>query len=253
MTATLGRGRLANAELRALLGCSRAQVTAWEKAGLPFTATKGKGGKPAHSYDRGGALAWVRKNGSKSFAFKAGELLDKARQTPVEGGGKGAKSGGGAGRTGRTGGESEAESDGEKTIVEKLEETLAESYARFLEWNAREKVLLANGQLREAAGCAKARAEAGKAVVQLGEQVTAAAKEMGLLIVAAEAEEVYAKVLTGLRNNVLGVPDSAVPLLMPLLRDADKAEEARQILTRLTEEALREIGKRGGEVGGASA
>lgn len=235
--------RLTNLELRALMGCSRAQVTAWEKAGMPYTATGGKRGKPRHSYGKGAVLEWIRVNGSVAFSFKAGEVLDKmkGREDAKEGR---TREGGEAEAVGSAGDADAGENGPGKnggTLLDKVTETLLESHARFVEWNAKEKELLAAGHIREAAGCARARAEAGKAVAQLQMQVTAAAKEMGVLVVASEMESWFLKHVTTWKNQVTMIPESAIPVIIPFLRESEDAAKVREVLRRLVDGTLQSI------------
>ena len=63
----------------------------------------------------------------------------------------------------------------------------------------------------------------------------------GELVNAAGARAVYMKVVTGIKNNLLGVPSSAVPLLLPHLKNPDDANTIHGIIDRLIRDALRSI------------
>ena len=220
-------GKLNNAEFRALIGCGRAQVTRWEKKGLPYVTVKSRRGSPAHIYDRTAALRWVEEHGTGNFPLEASRLLKESEKPKAK-----------AKRRGRKPAAKVSESG---TLQDRLTATLLKSSESFDRWDQGEKEAFEEGNYAKAALCAKNRAEAGKAVAQLQERVTAQAKEMGTLVVASEMEGRYLKVLATVRNNILGIPDSAIPVLMPLLRDPEDAVRVRDLLTAKVEDALRHI------------
>ncbi len=213
------------------IGCNERQVRRWCNAGLPFTSVKGShGGKPALRFEREGALLWIREHGSGKWSLEAGRLLAK-------GGGRKKKAGG---KTSPVPGPEEKTGGGSSPLA-KLEEAFEASSERFAEWNRQEARMMAEGRLREAKLCAQARAEAGKAVAQMQEQVMAAEKEIGTLVEAEEMEGRYLKVLNTVKNNVMGIPESVIPLLMPFLRDPEDAARVKDLMAGKVEDALRHI------------
>ena len=224
------KGRLTAPELLALLGgTARTQLTAWEKKGLPYTTAKSRRGSPRHLYDRDAALRWVAANGTGRYPLEAAKLLkaeergkrteEPERDTPPEAAGE--ESGG--------------------TLSDQLTNALLKSAASFDRWDKLERESFAAGDYRVAAIAAKQRVEAGKAVATLQEAVTAQAKEMGILVVASEMEGRYLKILNTVKNRVTVIPESAIPGIMPFLREPNDAAKVRDFLTGRVEDALRYI------------
>ena len=169
----------------------------------------------------------MEEHGTGNFPLEASRLLKESEKPKAK-----------AKRRGRKPAAKVSESG---TLQDRLTATLLKSSESFDRWDQGEKEAFEEGNYAKAALCAKNRAEAGKAVAQLQERVTAQAKEMGTLVVASEMEGRYLKVLATVRNNILGIPDSAIPVLMPLLRDPEDAVRVRDLLTAKVEDALRHI------------
>lgn len=224
--------RISLRELCGELGCDERQIGLWEKAGLSYVTKKGRrGGRPAHLYDREEALRWVSAKGTGKWPMEASRLLRKGEEKPPAEKKKKASAGTRKKKASAAGG----------TLQDETTNALLVSAEKFRWWSEQESAAGERGDLAAAAICAKQRVEAGKAVAQMQEMVTNQAKEMGVLVVASEMEGRYMKVLATVRNNILGVPDSIMPVMMPFLRDPEDAAKVKELMERKIEDALRHI------------
>jgi len=68
---------------------------------------------------------------------------------------------------------------------------------------------------------------------------------IGELCVVSEVEAMYSRVFIGVKNAVLGIPSSVMPLIVPHLRDPQSAHEISRLLDARCRDALRGAAERG--------
>ena len=68
---------------------------------------------------------------------------------------------------------------------------------------------------------------------------------IGELCVVSEVETMYSRVFVGVKNAVLGIPSSVMPLIIPHLRRPESAHEISRLLDSRCRDALRSAAERG--------
>ena len=69
--------------------------------------------------------------------------------------------------------------------------------------------------------------------------------DIGGVRVVSEVETMYSRVFVGVKNAVLGIPSSVMPLIVPHLRDPQSAHEISRLLDARCRDALRGAAERG--------
>ena len=215
---------LTNEQIRALVNCSPATLSRWIKRGIPcHRETTGRGGAKRLLFDREAALRWVLENASLTSAQLARALTAKASPEPTE-------------PAAAEVNPDELDGEGVLSCLERLRRTERDSF-RLLQKLKRAGDV---GGIRVVAERYVAEVRALAHVERVAVDFQA---RSGELVNAAAVQGVYFKVITGLKNNLLGVPSSAIPLILPYLKDPDSAFEVHKIIDEKIRDALRAIGK----------
>ena len=208
---------MTTSELCALASCSKSTLTRWIKSGLPHTRQpSGHGGAKVLVFPKKAALDWV--------AVHANVTASRAAIA----------------QSGKCGGETSAPvSDG---VAELADEGLLACLSRMRKTERQTFELLARLKKAGDVGAALAVSERYVAESRALASLEAAAIQhqtrSGELVDRAAMQAVYGRVIISVKNAVLGVPSSAVPLLMPFLKDPEKAHDVFSILDRLCRAAL---------------
>lgn len=227
-------------ELGALVGVSgKRNFQVWERHGLPYREEKSRRGSPTHLYEERRALEWLQSNAATDVSSRAKRILDGTAAEKT--GGKTAAGTGAAAKsrvrkTSRTGG-----GGGKQDAMAAAEAACRRIREDEKLWAARVRSHLKKGDDGAASRCEKNRLMMAKAIVELTAQMMQLKERLGILVVVDEVKGDFAKLLTALKNNVTGVPDSAVPSLIPYLRNPEDANAVRELLTGLVEDALRSV------------
>ena len=246
---------LNTAQLCQEVGVKRLTVIRWVKKGLPCTRQKGgKGGRPEMIFDRETALQWGAANASLTASVKAKALnrqpngepdVHSSTESPTQ-------------NSFSQGSSSPAVDTSENTKSKR-------EPVRINPEIAREPGLLGNLERLKAQeyhtsaqlSLAKQANNAGLIVVlserHLHESKTLAALEqaalnyrirMGELGPRAEMQSVFERVIVSVKNAILGLPSSVMPLLIPYLREPEKAHEVRTIIDKACRDSLHTASER---------
>ena len=222
-------------ELMALLGvASNRNFTAWEEKGLRYTTRhKKRGGKATHLYELSSALEWFRRSGSPKLASRAKRELErlsgKAREEEAEP------------EVPQEAVPPDPQGGPDDTELRSVWESILRIRQDEEMWARTMRNAIRDGDVAVAAKCEDCRSKLAKLQVDLYTQYVELKERRGQLISAEEAEGDFAKILSSVRNNILGVPDSAMPALIPHLRDPNEADDVKQIVTGYVHDALRAI------------
>lgn len=220
---------LTAAALKTLVKVSDATVSRWVRKGLPHQRQPtGRGGAPMLLFNRDSALEWIETNASTGAATMAR-----------------------AARSGKDANTPEAiPTAAELPNVDELDgEGLLECLAR-LQRTERETYQLLQ-RLKRAGDVSGVRLVSERYVSEcraLSAIESAALNyrlRIGELCVVSEVETMYSRVFVGVKNAVLGIPSSVMPLIVPHLRDPQSAHEISRLLDARCRDALRGAAERG--------
>ena len=240
MAGAVNDGWISRAGLLALVGVSGARnVEQWEADGLPFVERTGRrGGKKAHWYETKSALRWLVDNASARVSHEAKSVLRS-----MEGGQSKAGDGTGVDRVPETGtapsGPMPAAADVERTPG--LDGAIERLQAGELAFADMMNKSLADGNIPRAVACGKQVAAFAETLAKLETHIRERDVAAGKLVDADASLQTHLKILSAVKNNLLAVPSSAVPHLLPLLRNPDDAYKAQEIVDRLIKDALRTV------------
>lgn len=222
-------------ELLALVGISgRRNTQAWEAKGLPFSTKKGRsGGKASHLYEKRQALEWLRDHASAKISQRARQVLKEMDGgNPPEDGGKGEKKGSNPPPAPDRGGNSGSEGVGLEAAIRRME-------AKEKRWSELGDRYLEAEDVTRAAMCDKQHIAMAKGLADLRSQYMEQERELGTLVNAADVAGLHLKVLTTLKNNILGVPNAMGPLVIPFLRNPEDAPAVVAAFEERLKDALR--------------
>jgi len=220
---------LTAAALKTLVKVSEATLSRWIKKGIPHQrAPTGRGGAQMLIFQRGPALEWIETNASTGAATMAR-----------------------AARSGKDANTPEAmPTAAELPNVDELDgEGLLECLAR-LQRTERETYQLLQ-RLKRAGDVSGVRLVSERYVAECRalsaiEQAALNYRlRIGELCVVSEVEAMYSRVFIGVKNAVLGIPSSVMPLIVPHLRDPQSAHEISRLLDARCRDALRGAAERG--------
>ncbi len=219
--------------LCALVGVTgRKNVQEWERAGMPFVERTGRrGGKKPHFYLAKPALRWLVDHASLRISQQAETVL-----RDMEGGGP-SKETGAAVSPSSDGGPSAA---GENTAPG-LDGAFERMKQGELSFSAKMHAALADGNIAVAVACAKQVAVFAEGMAKIETFIRERDIAAGKLVNAAEMTSAHLKILVAVKNNLLAVPSSSIPQLMPLMRNPNDAPRVQAILERLVKDALRTV------------
>jgi phage gp46-like protein len=213
--------------LLSLVGCSNATLSRWIGKGLPHTRERtGHGGAQMLLFRREDALAWIEMNANTQAATAARAARKANRPEPIP-------------------------TAAELPNVDELDgEGLLECLAR-LKRTERDSFRLLQ-KLKRAADVSGVRLVSERytsecrALVALEQAATNYRLRNGELGNVADMKGVFLKVVTGLKNAVMGIPSAAIPQLMAHLKNPDSAQAVFGVLDRLVRDTLRDVAERRG-------
>ena len=220
---------LTAAALKTLVKVSEATLSRWIKKGIPHQrAPTGRGGAQMLIFQRGPALEWIETNASTGAATMAR-----------------------AARSGKDANTPEAiltaaalpnvdELDGEGLLecLARLQRTERETYQLLQRLKRAGDV--SGVRLVSERYVAECRALSAIEQAALNYRL-----RIGELVGVAETETMFSRIFVGVKNAVLGIPSSVMPLIIPHLRRPESAHEIARLLDARCRDALRSAAERG--------
>lgn len=214
---------LTNEQLQAQVNCSPATVTRWIKRGIPcHREATGRGGAKRLLFPREDALRWILENASMTAAQMAMALTKKPEGQPEPE------------PTAAPVDPNTVDDEGLIPCLERLRKTEKESYALL-------QKLKRAGDIGGVRVVGERFVNECRALVALERAAVDYQTRKGELVDFAGARAVYMRVVTAIKNNVMGVPSSAVPLLLQFIRDPEDGRKVFAVLDKLVRDALRSI------------
>jgi hypothetical protein len=220
---------LTAAALKTLVKVSEATLSRWIKRGIPHQrAPTGRGGAPMLLFKLDDALEWIEMNASTGAATMArsarsGKIANTPEAIPPA---------------------------AELPNVDELDgEGLLECLAR-LQRTERDSFRLLQ-RLKKAGDVSGVRLVSERYVAEcralsaIEQSALNYRLRIGELCVVSEVEAMYSRVFIGVKNAVLGIPSSVMPLIVPHLRDPQSAHEISRLLDARCRDALRGAAERG--------
>ena len=220
---------MTSAELKSLVKVSDATLSRWVRKGIPHQKQPtGRGGAPMLLFNRDAALEWIETNASTGAATMAR-----------------------AARSGKDANTPEAipPADELPNVDELDGEGLLECLAR-LQRTERETYQLLQ-RLKRAGDVSGVRLTSERYVSECRalsaiEQAALNYRlRVGELIRTADAEGAYMRVLVGVKNAVLGMPNAIMPIVIGYLKDPNKAHEVALIMDSKVRDILRMTAQQG--------
>ena len=205
--------------LRALAGCSPATLTRWIGKGIPHTRQPtGRGGAKMLIFPRRAAMDWIAQHANQTAARKAialsGKSVGEADPATVQ-----------------LLEPDEIDAEGLLPCLARMKKTERATFR--LMSRLKEK-----GDISGATVLSERYVHESKTLAALEQAALNYRVRSGALVDRAAMQGVFGRVIISVKNAVLGVPSSAVPLLMPYIRDPEKAHDVFSILDRLCRNAL---------------
>jgi len=220
---------LTAAALKTLVKVSEATLSRWIKKGIPHQrAPTGRGGAPMLLFKLDDALEWIEENASTGAALlarsarsgsksKNPEVIPDAAELPAL---------------------DELDGEGLLECLARLQRTERDSF-RLLQ------------RLKKAGDVSGVRLVSERYVSEcraLSAIESAALNyrlRIGELCVVSEVETMFSRIFVGVKNAVLGIPSSVMPLIIPHLRRPESAHEIARLLDSRCRDALRSAAERG--------
>jgi phage terminase Nu1 subunit (DNA packaging protein) len=213
-----------------LVNCSPSTLSRWVSKGLPCTRERtGHGGARRLLFNREAALRWIVENASLSSAQLARALTTKATPEPTPE------------QATATPDPDSIDDEGLLPCLERLRKTERQTFLML-------QRLKKAGDLGGVRVCGERYVNECRALVALEQAAVSYRERAGQLVNLADVQNTYSKVITGVKNNLLGVPAAVIPLLMPYLRDPANAGDVHRIIDERIRGALRGAAERRGGV-----
>lgn len=232
--------QLTTAQLCREIGAKKLTVLRWCKKGLPHRKEKGPhGGHAKFMFDKETALAWIAQNGSMTAGRKAAAVLSQIEEEKAAAATVAAEEKKPAAKPSASIDIDLARLPGLLGNLERLKaQELSTSNAllrakQFEQVNPSLLAVLSDRHLAETKTLAKIEQDALNYRIRLGE-----------LAPRAEMITAYERIMVGVKNAVLGIPSSVMPLIIPHLKDQNKAHDIMAILDKASRNALRNASKR---------
>ena len=232
--------QLNTAQLCHIVGTKRLTVVRWVKKGLPHQKETGsKGGRERYMFDKDTALAWIAQNGSMTAGRKAAAVLTQSEEEKAAAATVAAEEKKPAAKPSASIDMDLARLPGLLGNLERLKAQEITTSGALLRAktstppNASLVSVLSDRHLAETKTLAKIEQDALNYRIRLGE-----------LAPRAEMITAYERIMVGVKNAVLGIPSSVMPLIIPHLKDQNKAHDIMAILDKASRNALRNASKR---------
>ena len=211
------------------VGVKKLTVLRWCKKGLPHRKEKrSRGGHAGFIFDKETALAWIAQHGSMTAGRKAAAVIaqepETEEQKPAAPDSIDRELARHPGLLGNL----------ERLKAQELTTSIALLRAKSsTPPNASLVSVLSDRHLAETKTLAKIEQDALNYRIRLGE-----------LAPRAEMITAYERIMVGVKNAVLGIPSAVMPLIIPHLKDQNKAHDIMAILNKASRNALRNASKR---------
>lgn len=212
-------------------GASVATVGRWIKKGLPCQRIARPGGGRAQVFfDKTEALGWAVAHGNRTAQRKAialaGRMPTATDKTPgTEANAKPSTA------------ELPGDDEGLIAALGRLKKQELASHRLLMRLKER-------GDLNAVLAVSETHLQETKALAVLENAAVQFRVRSGELVEKTGMQNVFGRIIVSVKNAVLGVPSSAVPLLMPYLKDPEKAHDVFSILDRLCRNALQSASDR---------
>ena len=201
---------------------------------MPFSTKRGRsGGKASHLYDKRTCLEWLRDHASAKISQRARQELERMD------GGKPSREGGAAGIGGPKRASTPLPAAASGAWEVGLDAAIRRMEAKEARWAELGDRYMEKEDVTRAAMCDKQHIAMAKGLADLRAQYMEQEKELGTLVNAADVAGLNMKVLTTLKNNILGVPNAMGPLVIPFLRNPEDAVKVVGLFDERLKDALR--------------
>ena len=220
---------MTSAELIKLVGASDSTLSRWIKKGLPHQRQPtGHGGATMFVFRRDDALRWIEENASTGAALlarsarsgsksKNPEVIPDAAELPAL---------------------DELDGEGLLECLARLQRTERDSF-RLLQR------LKKAGDVSGVRLVSERYVSECRALSAIEQAALNYRLRIGELVGVAETETMFSRIFVGVKNAVLGIPSSVMPLIIPHLRRPESAHEISRLLDARCRDALRSAAERG--------
>ncbi len=223
---------LSMSAFRQKTGASEATVCRWLKKGLPcLRIPRAGGGRAQVFFDPSDALSWVAAHGNRTARHKA---IAFANTTP-----EAAPNGSpGTAAASKPSTDDAPDDEGLLPALDRLRKQEIESHRLLIR-------LKRKGDLNAVLAVSERHLAETKALAVLENAAVQYETRLGELAPRAEMISAYERIMVSVKNSVLGIPSSVMPLIIPHLRDQNKAHDIMAILDRATRDSLRSAVQQG--------
>lgn len=213
-------------------GASEATICRWLKRGLPcLRIPRAGGGRAQVFFDPSDALSWVSAHGNKTARHRAIALANTTAGTGPNGSP-------GTAAASKPSTDDSPDDEGLLPALDRLRKQEIESHRLLIR-------LKRKGDLNAVIAVSERHLAETKALAVLENAAVQFETRMGELAPRAEMITAYERIMVGVKNAVLGIPSSVMPLIIPHLKDQNKAHDIMAILDKATRDALRIAVERG--------
>lgn len=213
--------------LLSLVGASNSTLSRWIAKGLPHSReTTGHGGARRLLFNRDSAMQWIVENASLSSAQLARALKTKATPEPTPE------------PDTATPDPDSIDDEGLLPCLERLRKTERETF-RLLQRLKR------SGDIGGVRIVSERFVSEVRALASIEAAAVSYRLRIGELIRTADAEGAYMRVLVGVKNAVLGMPNAIMPIVIGYLKDPNKAHEVALIMDSKVRDILRMTAQQG--------
>lgn len=223
---------LSMSAFRQKTGASEATVCRWLKKGLPcLRIPRAGGGRAQVFFDPSDALSWVAANGNRTARHKAIALANTTPEAAPNGSP-------GTAAASKPSPADAGDDEGLLPALDRLRKQEIESHRLLIR-------LKRKGDLNAVLAVSERHLAETKALAVLENAAVQFETRMGELAPRAEMITAYERIMVGVKNAVLGIPSSVMPLIIPHLRRPESAHEISRLLDARCRDALRSAAERG--------
>lgn len=213
-------------------GASNATVSRWLKKGLPcLRIPRAGGGRAQVFFDHSDALSWVAAHGNRTARHKAIALANTTPEAAPNGSP-------GTAAASKPSTPTAADDEGLLPALDRLRKQEIESHRLLIR-------LKRKGDLNAVLAVSERHLAETKALAVLENAAVQFETRMGELAPRAEMITAYERIMVSVKNSVLGIPSSVMPLIIPHLKDQNKAHDIMDLLDKATRGALRSAVQQG--------
>ncbi|MDD2240643.1 MAG: hypothetical protein PHI93_08300 [Kiritimatiellae bacterium] len=223
---------LSMSAFRQKTGASEATVCRWLKKGLPcLRIPRAGGGRAQVFFDPSDALSWVAANGNRTARHKAIALANTTPEAAPNGSP-------GTAAASKPSPADAGDDEGLLPALDRLRKQEIESHRLLIR-------LKRKGDLNAVLAVSERHLAETKALAVLENAAVQYETRMGELAPRAEMITAYERIMVSVKNSVLGIPSSVMPLIIPHLKDQNKAHDIMDLLDKATRGALRSAVQQG--------